>query len=278
MWAKRFPAGVILGPLTLSAMLVSTQAAYADCSQAERTAGVCSSVSFGDDGDEVTISVSESEPGSSGSEQSSPSQQPSPSAPWTPPPIRQEAELGSSECQIKVQGLCRGAAPAKNPAQSDTTRTPPTPPRYASDLKSFRPDQPGLMVEPSGWSVPTLPTNMVAQARSHTVSGELLGWPVDVRFRPVAFHFDFGDGQGRSTTDSGSSWSSRGVPQFSATSTSHRYAIPGEYQVRLQVDYRVELRFDGGDFDDLEGFVSASAPAQYVEVLTVSPLLVDRRN
>ena len=121
-------------------------------------------------------------------------------------------------------------------------------------------------------------TNMVAQARSPTVSGELLGWPVDVRFRPVAFHFDFGDGQGRSTTDPGSSWNSRGAPQFSATSTSHRYATPGGYQVGLRVDYRVELRFDGGAFDDLEGFVSANAPAQYVEVLTVSPLLVDRRN
>lgn len=278
MWTRRFPAAVIVGPVALAVMLVSAEAARADCSQAERTAGVCSSVNFGDDGDHVSISVSESTPGTPGGTQIAESQQPSPSTPWTPPPIRQEAELGSSECEIKVQGLCRGGAPAKNPPQSDSTLTPPTPPRYASDLKSFRPDQPGLVVEPSGWSVPTLPTNMVAQARSHTVSGELLGWPVDVRFRPVAFHFDFGDGQGRSTSDPGSSWSSRGAPQFSATSTSHRYAIPGGYQVRLRVDYRVELRFDGGDFDDLEGFVSANAPPRYVEVLTVSPLLVDERN
>jgi len=39
------------------------------------------------------------------------------------------------------------------------------------------------------------------------------------------------------------------------------------------VDYRVELWFDGGTFDDIDGRVSSRAASKTVEVFTVSPLL-----
>ena len=274
---RAWPA-IVVGPIVLASTLWPASLAYAECSQAERTAGVCHSVTTDNDGGQVTITREESSPGSAGSETSTTSPGSSSGGTWTPPPPRQEAQLGSSECEIRVQGLCRGTAPAKNPPTSAAEVTPPTPPRYASELESFRPDRPGLIIQPDGWSVPTLPTNMVAHASRHRERGELLGWPVEVRFTPVAYHWDFGDGTRGSTGDPGRRWESGGQRQFSQTSTSHRYRAPGRYRVTLQVDYRVEFRFEGESFADIDGYVSRDAPSRVVDVLTVSPLLVEGVN
>lgn len=256
-------AAVILGLAT---------PAFADCTQGERIGGECSAVTTASDGSEVTIGVSTSSEGSPGTESSS-STVSSGYGTWSPPPIRQEAELGSSECEVKLAGLCRAQAPAK-PAPTQTTEsTPPTPPTHASQLKGFRPESPGIVIEPNAWSLPTLPLNMYARAERHRVNGELLGWPVVVRFTPVAFHWNYGDGTGRRLSSSGSSLSAQGKQQFEATSTSHVYRSPGRYTVSLQVDYRVEFRFAEGSFRDIDGTVSAGASSKGVEVLTVSPLL-----
>lgn len=274
---------VVLTALMVGAVVVTGSVAYAQCSQAERTAGSCTDTTTqwttDNDGDQVTIIREESNAGSEGDQSGSGTPGTSTGSsvqmgPTSPPPIRQEAELGSTECEIKVQGLCRGAAPSKNPPVEQVTNTPPTPPRYASELASFRPDRPSIVFEPNGWSVPTLPTNMIAGASRHTVRGELLGWPVEVRFQPVTYHWSFGDGASRTVSVRGDSWSSRNAPQFAATPTSHRYLRPGNYRVDLVVDYRVEFRFEGDEFDDIDGYVSATALSRNMEVLSVSPLLV----
>ena len=259
-----------MGPIVVASTVWSGSIAYAECSQAERTGQFCQQVTTENDGDQVTIRRDQSTPGSPG--HSTPGGSGSQGGSWSPPPPRQEAALGSSECAIRVNGLCRGTAPSKTSAES-SQQTPPEPPRYASELESFRPDRPGLRVEPDGWSVPRLPTNMVALAPRHRERGELLGWPVDVRFTPVAYHWDFGDGTRRTTRDPGATWVDRGAAQFSATSTSHRYRAPGRYRVSLRVDYRVEFRFDGESFADIDGTLSRNAPSRWVDVLTVSPLL-----
>ena len=240
--------------------------AWAGCSQGQRTAGTCIDITVGDD--DITIEAREYDPGSPGSSGSTGS-----GSTWEPPPIRLEAELGSSECEIKIDGLCRGAAPAKNTEQAESS-TPPTLPRFASDLEGFRPEQPGITVQPDGWSLPRLPTNFVAKASTHRDSGELLGWPVEVRFRPVAFHWDYGDGSGLSTGQKGSTWGQKGQRQFDRTATSHVYRAPGSYRVRLVVEYEVEIRFEDDEFDSLEGTLTRSASDVVVQVLTVSPLVV----
>lgn len=283
MWHRHWLAVALLISLAGTGVWGASPAAYGQCSQAERTAGSCSDTSSEwsteNDGDQVTIIREQRQGGSEGTQgdASPPGTATSPggqSGPSRPPPIRLEAELGSSECEIKVQGLCRGAAPSKNPPAGQVQNTPPAPPRYAWELENFRPHRPSIVLEPHGWSVPTLPTNMIAGASRHTIRGELLGWPVEVRFRPVSYHWSFGDGFSRSTSRGGDSWSNRNAPQFSPTDTSHRYLRPGRYRVDLVVDYRVEFRFAGDEFDDIDGYVSARAPSQTVEVLSVSPLLV----
>lgn len=257
--------------------LVPAHSAYADCSQADRLGGSCSEVTTDTSRDQVTIGRSESSPGSPGGESStSGSTAGSGSSWWSPPPIRTEATLGSSECDITVQGLCRGQAPAKTTPSSSSVETPPSPPRYASELRSFRPQRPSITVEPDGWTLPALSTNFVARAERHRVRGELLGWPVEVRFTPVAYHWAFGDGSSASRGHPGSTWAGSGARQFDATSTSHTYRRPGSYRVSLHVDYRVEFRFEGETFEDIRGRVSADASSVTVRVLTVSPLLFAR--
>ncbi len=272
--ARKWPV-VIIGPVVVAITLWADGRAYAECSQAQRTSGVCQSVTTDIDGGGVTITREESSPGQPGTTTTGAAPGGSSGANRSSPPPRQEARLGSSECAIRVQGLCRGGSPAKNSPAAQSEQTPPTPPRYASELESFRPDRPAIRIEPQGWSVPRLPTNMVAVATVHRKRGELLGWPVEVRFTPVDYHWNFGDGSRRSTSDAGALWSQRGVAQFSATPTAHRYDRPGRYRVSLRVDYRVEFRFEGESFGDIDGEVSRDAPSQTVEVLTVSPLLVE---
>lgn len=286
MWQRQWWAVALLIPLAFTGVLSAGAVAYGQCSQAERNADSCSDNttqwSSENDGDQVTIIREEQQGGSEGSQEGGDVPGGSSGAngstggggSYEPPPIRQEAELGSSECEIKVQGLCRGQAPSKNPPAEEGSATPPTPPRYASELKNFRPQRPSIVVEPDGWSVPTLPTNVIARASSHTLRGELLGWPVEVRFRPSGYHWSFGDGSSRSTGTRGESWSRRNAPQFSPTDTSHRYLRPGVYRVGLVVDYRVEFRFEGDEFERIEGQVSARASSRNVRVFSVSPLLV----
>ncbi len=266
---RRIPAVL---SVVAALVLGSVTPALADCTQGERIGGECSAVTTSSDGEEVTIGVTTSSEGSAGSTSSS-STQSSGYGVWSPPPIRHEAELGSGECEVKLAGLCRAQAPAK-PASSTTTETaPPTPPTHASQLKGFRPDSPSIAIEPNAWSLPTLPVNIYGLASRHRVSGELLGWPVVVRFTPTTFHWNYGDGTGRSTGSSGSSLLAQGKKQFDVTSTSHVYRRPGRYTVSLQVDYRVEFRFADGAFRDIDGVVSARARSRAIDVFTVSPLL-----
>ena len=240
--------------------------AWAGCSQAQRTAGMCVDITIGDE--DITVERSEYDPGSPGSSGSIGSE-----PTWEPPPIRTEVELGSSECEIKIDGLCRGAAPAKTTDQG-VTATPPSLPQFASELEGFRPSRPSITVQPDGWTLPRLPTNLVARASTHRDSGELLGWPVEVRFRPVRFHWDYGDGSGFSTHQKGSTWGESGQRQFEPTMTSHIYRAPGFYRIALAVEYEVEIRFEDDEFESLDGTVTARASDVLVDVLTVSPLVV----
>ena len=251
--------------LAMTVVTAPTEA-WAGCSQAQRTAGACTDISVGDE--EITVERSTYDPGSPGS-----STQTGSYSSWQPPPIRMEAELGSSECEIKIDGLCRGAAPSKATSQSIST-TPPSLPRFASELEGFRPDTPSITVQPAGWTLPRLPTNLVANASTHRDSGELLGWPVEVRFLPVGYHWDYGDGSGRSTSNPGTQWAEAGKRQFDSTETSHVYRAPGKYRVALVVDYGVEIRFEDDEFTRVEGTVSARAADVVVHVLTVSPVVV----
>ncbi|MDA0289429.1 MAG: hypothetical protein O3B98_00505 [Actinobacteria bacterium] len=252
-----FTSATLLTAIFL-AVGVSPATAF-ECTHAERTSGQCSGVGAVVTGEGVTVSGTQVTPGSSGS---------SPRGSWSPPPPR-DPILGSAQCEVKIAGLCRGTSPSKGLAEP----VAPTPPSSLSDVAQFAPGDTSFVQEPAGWSLPLLPMNVFSTAQSITESGELLGWPIEVRFTPVSYRWSLGDGATRVSSSPGSTWGPR---QFSTTDTSHVYVLSGDYLVSHWVTYEASYRFDQGSFVSLSGQITRSGGQRMVEVLSVTPVLVDR--
>lgn len=236
-----------------------TPASASECTHAERTSGQCPGVGASVSNGGVTVSGTQVTPGTPGT---------SYRGTWTPPPPR-DPVLGSAQCEVKVAGLCRGTSPSKEVVQ----KVEPTPPQSLNDIAHFAPGGASFVQEPAGWSLPLMPMNVYSIAQETTQAGELLGWPIEVRFTPVAYNWTFGDGNSARRTVPGSSWGSR---QFSTTATSHVYELSGDYRVGLSVTYEASYRFDGGPFLSIPGQITRSGGERIVEVLSVTPVLVDR--
>lgn len=251
-------AGSALLTICFLALGISPASA-SECTHAERTSGQCSGIGATVTAEGVTVSGTQVTPGTPGSGYR---------GTWSPPPPR-DPVLGSAQCEIKIAGLCRGTSPSREVVE----REEPTPPQSLSDVAQFAPGDASFVQEPAGWSLPLLPINVFSTAQGTTESGELLGWPIEVRFTPVAYRWSFGDGATRVSSSPGSSWGSR---QFSTTAVSHVYELSGDYQVSHSVTYRASYRFDGGSFVSLPGEITRSGGQTTVEVLSVTPVLVDR--
>ena len=151
------------------------------------------------------------------------------------------------------------------PGQLATPDQPAVPEVSLDDLQRFVPENPTIATQPAGWTVAGLPTNMLAGARRHVVAGTVLGLPVEVAFVPAGYRWQFGDGTTGFTTSPGATWQAAGVREFAPTPTSHTYANPGTYTVRVEAVYRVRYRFSGSSWNEVSGDVSAqSGPATLV--------------
>lgn len=127
------------------------------------------------------------------------------------------------------------------------------------DLVNFVPSNATTGMEPNGWAVVGLPANFIADASTHTRSGMLLGFVADVRFTPIGYDWNFGDGTSLSHTSHGSTWAAQGLAEFSDTSTSHRYATSGTFTIVGSVNYTAEYRFAGQDWRSIAGILAISA-------------------
>ena len=176
-----------------------------------------------------------------------------------------------------------GSAPLPGAEQADQEPADPAPAPAApdpttatiDDVAQFAPAPPGVVGEPDGFGVVGMPTNFVVGATEHTVDGEIFDVPVTVRFTPVAFLFDYGDGATRETTTPGTSWQDLDVPQFTATDTSHSYADPGEYEASATIRYVAEADAGGGWFA-VPGILEIDTPATVIRVVDVDTALVEQ--
>ncbi|MFC6355070.1 hypothetical protein [Luethyella okanaganae] len=134
-----------------------------------------------------------------------------------------------------------------------------TPAVSLSDLVNFRPATPTMAMDPDGWALVGLPFNPYATAPAETLSGILLGLPAEVRFMPVAFHWNYGDGTVATSADGGADWATLQVPEFSETTTSHAYAARGSYLVSAGVEFAAEYRFDGQPWQGIRGTLTVSS-------------------
>ncbi len=145
-----------------------------------------------------------------------------------------------------------------------------------SDLVNFKPTTPTQVMEPNGWMVIGLPANFVATASVHTLSGSLLGFPADVRFTPVGYHWDYGDGGIGSSRAGGSTWAAQNLREFSDTATSHIYRASGSYTIALSVDYTAEYRFAGQAWRGIRGTLAVPANPLIAVAGSARTVLVDR--
>ncbi|TFD77675.1 hypothetical protein [Cryobacterium fucosi] len=145
-----------------------------------------------------------------------------------------------------------------------------------SDLVNFRPAAPTQQMEPRGWSVVGLPTNFIATASVHTRSGVLLGFPAEVRFTPVGFRWNFGDGQGLDSAGGGASWAVLNLPEFSDTPTSHTFTETGGRSITLSVVYSAEYRFAGRDWRAVRGTLAVPTTPLSAVVAEARTVLVNR--
>jgi hypothetical protein len=156
----------------------------------------------------------------------------------------------------------------------EPTPEEPLPEVSLDDLASFAPTAGPVAGEPAGWGVVGLDSNFYAGSGAQVIEGELLGRPAAVRFTPVAWHWDYGDGSRTTTVDPGAPWGS--AEEFEPTATSHRYASAGTYSVGLAVEFAAEFRFAGSDWLAVAGTVTAAGGTLSVRIGTADTVLVER--
>lgn len=148
-------------------------------------------------------------------------------------------------------------------------------PLTITDVAAFAPSPASTTVEPGNAGVAGMPTNFVSSGAVHTQSGDLFGRPVSVRFSPVGYDFDYGDGTTRSTTDGGRTWAELGQASFTATATSHAYRQRGTYSAHARVRYTAEVDIGNGWFP-VSGELTIDGPVQQIRVYEARTALVDR--
>ncbi|MGM1029327.1 MAG: hypothetical protein ACQEWM_05560 [Actinomycetota bacterium] len=140
-----------------------------------------------------------------------------------------------------------------------------------SDLAQFRPVVGELIVEPEGWGVVGTPTNFYATAETHTMPGELFDTPIQVRWTPTSYVFDYGDGTVETSEASGAAW--RGTEEsWTETATSHAYSARDDVVASLSVVFTAEVDAGAGWFS-VPGTLPVAAPAVAVKVFEVETVL-----
>ncbi|WP_157674694.1 hypothetical protein [Agrococcus jejuensis] len=172
-------------------------------------------------------------------------------------------------CVAMAEDQSQCVPPPGDPVE--TAADDAVPPITIDDLVGFTPGVGELVVQPENWGVLGIPTNFVATATDHVQHGTLLGQPIEVRWRPVSFTFDYGDGSVVATTDAGAMWQSSG-DDWTTTSTSHEYSERGEYTATVTITFEADIA-TGTGWATVPGTLELAAPAEGVQVFEVQTVL-----
>lgn len=148
-----------------------------------------------------------------------------------------------------------------------------TAPVTLADIAAFRPSTASHGMQPDGWAVIGLPTNFYSSGSAVIDTGTLLGQPAEVRFTPVGWSWNYGDGSSSTTATPGRRWTAS--TEFSPSATTHVFEQRGTYTITLTVQYRAEWRVAGGPWVAVSGILSLPAPPQQVLVTGARTVLVD---
>lgn len=142
------------------------------------------------------------------------------------------------------------------------------------DIARFEAHSGQNVMEPEGWAVTGLHANFYSTVKRHIVEGELLGNPALVRYTPVAWHWNFGDGSSLDGDTAGASWDDLEQPEFSRTETSHVFDETGAREITLTIDFTAEYSFTGSEWVAIDGQVETAAEPIEAKVGTAKTVLV----
>ncbi|MGV8912838.1 MAG: PKD domain-containing protein [Rhodoglobus sp.] len=158
--------------------------------------------------------------------------------------------------------------------------TPPvdaaTGPVSISDIATFRPQAPAAGMQPNQWMIVGLDTNFYATASTHIVDGTLFGGTAQVRFTPVSYRWDYGDGNTATLSSPGTTWAKYKIAEFDPTPTSHTYDNAGNYTITLAVTYAAEYRVAGSSWRSVIGTLTIVAPPLNATAGHATTVLVDQ--
>jgi hypothetical protein len=279
---------IALAAVLLSAVIssLSSQGARADGDDCQFDAGrrgACTSGAISGGSVEVRVSATDSPKHSiQGSGEGAPSSDRA-SMPVVPHPMPRLDRLAAdvdAPC-VPGKGTCLDGRHAfLPPARTPTKPADPAPAVPAgaavtlADVAQFVPRDASIRSQPNGWGIVGAPVNLFTDAALQVVDGQLLGRPAQVRFVPVAFAWDHGDGTSSTVAGPGASWRELGQQDFTATDTSHVYYSIGDRQVTLTISYSPSYRFDGGGWQQIPGTLPVQVGPVTVRVLQGSTVLV----
>lgn len=253
-------------------------AAFA-CSGGDYNTTTCTQAQTADDG--VTITATQDIPGSTGntaSKKTTP-RRTTPTSRSKPPlklsgQILDTVPIGRNvNPMCSTMSNCNLASLEKTKAKSKRKK-PSTGAITIRDIATFHPAPGRTEVEPNGWSVIGLETNPFSSAAPVIVTGTLRGQSAEVRFSPISWRWNYGDGATRDSSTSGASWRALAAREFSRTSTSHSYGEPGTYTITPTMTFSAEYRFASDGWTPVAGIVHATGQAVTVVVGTASTVLV----
>lgn len=243
----------VMGALAL-AVLPQASTSNTSCSAAQEMLNGCASATVNETG--VTLGMGGSNAGSA----------PAPSAPYdgSSPPAPTDPY---ADCVYVLNDSCLSPG---------MTRATPTQTVTWADIATFSPTEGEAGMEPNGWAVIGLPTNFFASSAAHVQDGVLLGRAASVRFTPVSFHWDYGDGTSATLATAGSSWAELGVGEFGETPTSHVFQRAGNYTVILAVEFAAEYKLDGLPWTPIAGTIEIPTAPLTLTADTANTVLVGK--
>lgn len=140
-----------------------------------------------------------------------------------------------------------------------------------ADLAAFPAVVGEASMQPRGWGVVGLDTNFLVDADTHVLSGDLLGLPAEVRFTPIAYRWDYGDGSSAELLTPGAAWAVD-ASEFTPTASSHVFGRTGSFEVAVTVSYSAEYRLGQSGWAPVAGTVAAAA--EPLTAVVVSPRTV----
>jgi hypothetical protein len=127
-----------------------------------------------------------------------------------------------------------------------------------------------LVVQPpNGRTLVNFETNFYTETEPFERTITLLGRQVDLRIRPSAFGWRFGDGAATTTTSAGSPY-----PRLEIT---HRYLDHGRVGPAVDTTYSAEWRVEDGPWRPVSGTVTIPGAPVALDVVEATPMLVGYR-